>query len=873
MRTSGLWVVLVVVQGVGCSCQPPPPASGGACNSDSDCITGEVCADGTCVPDGVSPDGGLECDPALADNATRDTDCDGLSDAEEFTLTYNGRKTDPCVADTDHDGLTDGLEAGKTSSVSAACTFAGDQDPSTKTDPTNPDTDGDGATDGQEDANHNGRVDPGEAAPVGRSDSDCDGISDGDEVSGKYGCASDPAKADTDGDGIPDPVEEGLATTAASDPACTYPPAFDLDPATKTNACSADSDGDQIADGAEDSNQNGKIDPGELNPSNPADATGPAKEVCTAAKLRPVAFRMESEPDLYLGLPNSFDAASGGELATMSVGGVARGVIGFDPTNQVAFLAFKQAAPAGSTTPAQDEAALRTTLQSVGALTNPTTQSFTSWDGYAALQAFYEQAGGADVKSRANALANALVGTGAGALAGSSTATGPFRLQAEVVHRSAQSVVVVLALTPTASFVEPGIFVVGDTAGGSALAQFSDAHAVQCEVFAPGTAIVDFLLVVDDSCSMNNKQMALAAAGDAVSAVLNNSSLDWRIAMATTDYHLGGGGNQGVLRAFTRNINEFKAWLTQNSACGGGQCSIVSQPAPCNAGGGTNGGCWVDTSGSGSEGSLGAARKAVDDITPGTSVEQASRLRQNATLVVVILGDADDQTTSYTTTKGCGSTENNCTGLTPVNDFIQFFNATGATSLTRNKLGIPIAVHGIVCPDTGQGTCGEFQMLGGKRHVQVITATGGVRGAILPEAGIAASINQIIGASIAAVGHKTQKPPIGASLKLAMDAVQNPVGCGNINDIPRSRVNGFDVDGLNQTVSLFGACRASASTTQAAISYRYWIDKGSSPDGCACPAPKVCDSANQCICPANCGGCAPGETCDPVNCQCVASPP
>jgi len=49
------------------------------------------------------------------------------------------------------------------------------------TDPDNPDTDGDGLPDGQEDADHNGRVDPGETNP-NRADSDGDGIPDGAEV-------------------------------------------------------------------------------------------------------------------------------------------------------------------------------------------------------------------------------------------------------------------------------------------------------------------------------------------------------------------------------------------------------------------------------------------------------------------------------------------------------------------------------------------------------------------------------------------------------------------------------------------------------------------------------------------------------------------
>ena len=44
----------------------------------------------------------------------------------------------------------------------------------------------------------------------------------------------------------------------------------DLDPKTKTNPLKLDSDGDGINDGLEDSNHNGRVDPGETNPNSMA---------------------------------------------------------------------------------------------------------------------------------------------------------------------------------------------------------------------------------------------------------------------------------------------------------------------------------------------------------------------------------------------------------------------------------------------------------------------------------------------------------------------------------------------------------------------------------------------------------------------------
>jgi len=268
---------------------------------------------------------------------------------------------------------------------------------------------------------------------------------------------------------------------------------------------------------------------------------------------------------------------------------------------------------------------------------------------------------------------------------------------------------------------------------------------------------------------------------------------------------------------------------------------------------------------------LGAARKAVDDITPGTTTPQVDKVRSDAQLVVVFLGDADDQTSGYTAVSG-GCTNAGCEN---VQDFLDFFTATGTG--THNKLGTNITVHGIICPD-GQNCNGETESTP-NREATVITAAGGIRGDIGNTTSIQTAVTNIVNATIAAAGYKMQKPPIGASVKVAMDAVLNAANC-NINDIPRSRVNGFDFDGINRTLSFFGDCRPSGATTSAAVSYRYWIDltpnPGGNPPPCStdifydpndpdfCSGKLTCDfGTNVCICPSNCGGNAPpGYVCD-----------
>ena len=110
--------------------------------------------------------------------------------------------------------------------------------------------------------------------------------------------------------------------------------------------------------------------------------------------------------------------------------------------------------------------------------------------------------------------------------------------------------------------------------------------------------------------------------------------------------------------------------------------------------------------------------------------------------------------------------------------------------------------------------------------------------------------------------------------------------CTSNNNIPRSTVNGFDFDGSARTLSFFGACRPAAASSQAAVSYQYWINAVSDPNGgvpCEddpnysptepdhCAGPTLgCNAAGiQCVCNPNCGGtCGAGTQCDMSTCTC-----
>jgi hypothetical protein len=168
--------------------------------------------DGDLIPD--------EFEVATGTNPNSDdTDGDGLTDGEEDKnqngqVDYTTEETDPRLWDTDGDGVSDGVEAGLTSPRghdTNASTFRPDLDPATTTDPTRSDTDGDGMSDGEEDANKNGRVDPGETSPLvwdDYGDSDGDGIRNIEE----QGPGGHDTNYDGNVDGIPDSQQDNATS-------------------------------------------------------------------------------------------------------------------------------------------------------------------------------------------------------------------------------------------------------------------------------------------------------------------------------------------------------------------------------------------------------------------------------------------------------------------------------------------------------------------------------------------------------------------------------------------------------------------------------------------------------------------------------------
>ncbi|MCL2012405.1 MAG: hypothetical protein FWG75_06435 [Cystobacterineae bacterium] len=561
----------------------------------------------------------------------------------------------------------------------------------------------------------------------------------------------------------------------------------------------------------------------------------------------PIGIRRNFAAQIAMGLPMSF-VNSYVDIQR----GTTRGLMGFDGSRNVAFLAWRHMGPAVGNLSALRQLATDH-ASSIGG--SAVTGAFTSWDAATAeanaLEVTFSIPGNMSPPERVNAIATALLGAGAESLTDTSASAATQYVQAQYVLRSNGTVIVVMAVALDNTPGSFAAFGLEDVAGGAALASYLDYSMKQCDSFiASSSGRVDFLFVVDDSASMSTKQSQLASAITTMATSLNSSALEWRAALVTSSYHLssGGGSNRNIIRGFTSDPQQLQAWLRRNSTCNAarvctpgcilnasGTCSTSNHPAwatpapTCggtNSIHGTNGGCWIGISGSASEGMLGAARWALMQLN--CSDDPNRCLRDDAEIVVVILSDADDQTTSLRSSGTASNRE-------AVQNFIDFFqgnpnaraknNPTGSTityvATPPVRPGAVIPVHAIYCP-AGATNCGDDSVSATvpTRIQAIVEATGGVLGDIRNANGVPLVMRAVVEREIGYQGVVLRKPFIGASLRVALE---NPAE-GNVcdaTDVPRSRANGFDYDGMYQSISFFGACRPNPDS-EVAVSYQTW---------------------------------------------------
>ena len=867
-------------------------------------------------------------------NRNSDVDCDGIPDWEEERF-----GTDPLKRDTDGDGIWDGIEVGRISSPDPLCKYAFPKNllpPDWTTSPIRQDSDCDGIADGDEDKNKNGREDPGETDP-NNPDTDGDGLWDGLEKGVRKGMIwlggqQVPVKADAYG------VAEALFCNqkypnrryAAAEADC--PAAF----RRETDPLNPDSDGDGIPDGVEDSNHNACFEPnrfedenaspkrgmfytgpGAVGETDPKDENSPPEKdkellvnACHPDKLPKIHEQRHEAAATALGLPKGFQYVDIQD-------GTTRGFMGADGTNNVAFAAWKH--PNIHPNIVNSLATLRqlAVSQARNIANNQTLEpnipaAFPSWDSTQpnVYSSSFTVAGNAtSPAARVNAIVSTLLNT-TSRLPLVGDAKTPQYVLAQYVLRDNGEVIVVVAVAGSHDSLngDKGYFTLKDVAGSAALARYFDQTVLQCENSEVSRRKVDYLFVVDDSASMETSQRGLGRAGDAMVAALQASTLDWRVAMVTSSYNQAAetqGLNRGVLRGFTKSLELFKAWLTLNTAT----CSAVvacrnpwaGTEMTCRNNLGSNNGCWVGQSGSGTESMLGSARLALVDLNGKNLNNDAFRLRSDAEIEVIILSDTEDQTTGmYTASQGIGNDWVNMTpaqiaALDPplenINNFHKFFDGEetsvphGNTTIKVSPIrpGHKIPVHAIVCD--GATRCNESEA-----HPNQMTRLRAVSqgrsfeiGSIRSDASIDETMRRIVNRTISKAGVKTQKPFIGASLHVAMDnpANDNPAGalCDKTN-VPRSRKDGFDYDFREQTVSFFGNCRPPAGQkSKVAFSYLTWMPSSRLPceddprfinDASAhwCRGPFACEN-DTCVCLPMCGVC-PSSTplCDMEACVC-----
>ncbi len=170
--------------------QPSPEVCGNGIDEDCDGTPDDGCGD-------TDNDGLIDLYEAQigTSQTDQDTDDDGVIDGDEVQPdvdTDGDGAINALDPDSDDDGVFDGTELGLSCILPATDVSQGhcltDIDPSTTTDPLNADTDGGTVPDGVEDANQNGRVDPGETDPNDPNDDipECTMDGDcGDATSGK----------------------------------------------------------------------------------------------------------------------------------------------------------------------------------------------------------------------------------------------------------------------------------------------------------------------------------------------------------------------------------------------------------------------------------------------------------------------------------------------------------------------------------------------------------------------------------------------------------------------------------------------------------------------------------------------------------------
>lgn len=802
-----LFAALALVVTTGCS--DDSGGGGGEGEENIRCSAGERFNEitGECEPNRGAPNNGSadagETDAAgdtwTPPDATYDRDANTRVDVDDNDVCDSN-------ADSDGDGVTNQCE----------CNLG--------TSPGNSDTDGDGVPDGEEDANRNCQFDPGESDPR-TFDTDGDGLDDGRErVNG-----TEYLNPDTDGDGITDGAEV--------DSGCMNPR-------------SEHSDRDQIPDGVEDGNADGKLgqcpnrqyDPtcaqGESDPCK-TDTDGdntPDNDEVQYLECRPEDTQGLAQPQLVTSGPGNYQLAVESALDAAQVSGLSGSQAHAFDDAASGFAGFIASLPtsAGSAEQVRDDVFGAVTALYTGSTRRATGRRITTHDGYNAVVGSIVELSGVQDPAAAR---DAVLGRVAGGTPSHSLSSGvpiagasdALLLVMQVIHRPAAGrYVVTAAVVPESKYTDDAAqtgYVVDDITGGAAVAEAGETLTEQCVSYRVDTTPkVDFIWIIDGSGSMNEEIAQVRQFADDFVQILQQSNLDWRLGVTTgtcdgisNDTAVSAGVREmygsGLTSAcpslpsfpglnfspykngklcdhnganFTRDPQKFKDCVQRVSDQESGELTMT----------------------------IGAA--AIDRALP-RRANDPLKLRPDAAVVIISVTDEFDdyvQGKMNWTDAGSGNAPPQDPSLDPsfdsarldtvVQPFVDFYLRTDVAATLFGIYWIP----GETCSTASEAPSGIHRVVG---------ATGGTAGSICQSA-LGATLSDIANASAGiASGLRLRGTPAPPSVGVKVGQVST----GTIVDWSRSRADGWDYDSIVNRV-IFNGPNPPQTGDRVVIPYLRW---------------------------------------------------
>ncbi|MBL8601374.1 MAG: hypothetical protein JNK72_05570 [Myxococcales bacterium] len=677
---------------------------------------------------------------------------------------------------------------------------------------------------------------------------------DGDGLEDSLECQlrTDPTQRDTDGDGINDGEElrypsACLALNGQRRP----PPLCQRDADCRTgercrglDPTNRDTDGDGVPDGAEDPNldavfdaSRGETDPrlADSNGDGLPDAVG-GIEICRPSGLARLSL---------LGLPMGpvqvgFDPRWTARRVT---GTATRGAVVLeDPALHAA--AMVAVLPATGDVRAEAARVESTLVSALGAGTTLVLggRSFTTHEGQSGVLSTYRVARSTTAGALRDALVSPLVG--ASASPGMDTGTsGEFLVDVATVRRTAgranNFVDVIVAIAPRSEYEDnrrDTAILTADLTNATGVAEADKGLGAECQVFrAEGAATADFLWTVDTSGSMGPYQERLGRTATRFFDRLREAGVDFRVGVITAGFrgpNLDTPGFRWIQGSDMTGATRLCEEVTSNSL---GRCptSPMETLSPYPA------------SGSSEEpvsAGIVTHRLMVNRALAGeTNADR--RFREGARVVFFFVTDEPgaNDFSRYIATGTDPQT------LLP---YGTMWNATTRANVVDYFARNRVLTFGLL-PLRNNVPCANFDVYDLPRCV--VEANGG---AVIPiatasDAEVASAMTRIVeavaGASSQFVLNQT---PITSTLRVRVRG----------QDVPRSRINGFDYDATSRAIVFYGAQYRPNRGDEVVTSFRVW--KACPGEGSSCGSDSGCCAPQSCIERRCTPPCRPtGETC------------